>query len=192
MKRITLLLIVSCLIGACNQSPEMQAFDKFKKKIPLVKLPYKKACFDTVSHLALNIPDSIFKKYAPEGASGIIGILKDTDYYSVILYSVAGDIQYPVIQTYDPEGTKLNDIGLIAGTCCGSNNSCSGYSWGEITKDLSIVLRDSEKVFKIDTTLKIPKVKFSVINKSEVYAINDTGYIRLKPNQAQAIQQSGL
>ncbi len=119
MKRIILLLSVCYIVGACNQTPRTRAFDAFKKNIPYLKLPYKRSCTDSVTHLKLNIPDSTFKKYAPPGASGIIGMLKDTDLYTAIVYSVSGDIEYPIIQTYNPEGDTLNNIGILEGTCCG-------------------------------------------------------------------------
>jgi hypothetical protein len=174
------MLIICSLFGACNRTRETNAFDAYKKLIPHLKLPYRVACYDSVTHLKLNIPDSLFKKYAPTGASGIIGIFKDTDSYSAILYSVLSDRQYPIVQTYDPNGVKLNDIGLIDGTCCGAQANCSGYSWGEITADSHIILNDSEKIFKMDENGKLSKLGTRILNSSELYAITNDGYIRLK------------
>ena len=185
MKRFTVLIILCSIIAACNQTPEMRAFDKFKKHIPVLKFPYKRTCSDSITHLSLKISDSLFKKYAPPGATGIIGIIKDTDFYTAILYVVSGDRQYPVIQTLNPEGTRLNDIGLINGVCCGTDASCNGYSWGEITGDMHVILRDSEKVFDMDSIHKTYSLtKFKAINTTEIYRINDSGYIRLDRPQA--------
>jgi hypothetical protein len=193
MKRLVLIGIVCCIVGACNQTPEMRAFDKYKKNIPVLKFPFKTACSDSIAQLKLNISDSLLKKYAPAGTTGIIGIIKDTDYYTAILYVVAGDMKYPVIQTCNPEGVKLNDIGLINGVCCGSAENCSGYSWGEITGSMNVILRDSERVFTQDTVKgAFSKIKFKDINTTEVYHITDSGYIRLKTPEAQVAQQSAL
>jgi hypothetical protein len=191
MRRLTLLIAVCCLIGACNQTPEMRAFDKYKKHFPVLKFPYKNTCSDAISIAKLNISDSLFKKYAPPGTTGVIGIIKDTDYYTAILYVVSGDRQYPVIQTCDPEGTKLNDIGLINGVCCGSSNNCSGYSWGEITGDMKVILRDSEKVFEKDSLTRVySKTKFKDINTTDVYYITDSGYIRVDTQQVKRVAQN--
>ncbi len=180
MKKISLLFSVCCVMVACNQSPKSRAFDAFKKKIPMLKLPYKKACSDTVGYLKLNIPDSILKKYAPPGTTGIIGMIKDTDFYTAIVYSVKGDIDYPVVQTYNAEGDSLNNIGIMEGTCCGNSANCSGTFWGEISKDLTISLHDSEKVFEMDKAGNYSTIKFKNINNTQVYNITNDGYLRLK------------
>jgi len=180
MKRICVMLVICCLLGACNQTPGSRAFEKFKKQIPRLKLPYKKNCSDTVAHLKLNIPDSILKKYAPKGVSGIIGMLEDTDFYTAIVYSVSGDIEYPIIQTYNPEGDTLNNIGILAGNCCGSDSNCSGAFWGEIFPDHSIFVHDSERTYLNDENGKKSSTKFNTINTSEMYSITKDGYIRSK------------
>lgn len=180
MRKIIVLFILCFIIGACNQNPKMRAFDKFKKHIPLLKFPYKQYCSDSAKQLKFTVSDTLFKKYAPPGTTGIIGMIKDTDYYTAILYIVSGDAQYPVIQTCNPEGTRLNDIGLINSVCCGNDANCCGYSWGEIRGDMQIILRDSEKIFGRDTLKHIyVKSKFKVINTTEGYHITDSGYIRL-------------
>jgi hypothetical protein len=185
MKRISLLLITCCVLGACNQTPKSTAFDKFKKHIPYLKLPYKRTCSDSVTHLKLDIPDSIFKKYAPPGASGIIGMLKDTDSYTAIVFSVpGGSIQYPVVQTYNPEGDSINNVAIMDGTCCGTSPDCSGVFWGVIFADQSILMRDSEKVFEKNDT-GYSKVNFKIINTSQIYIITKEGYIRLKGDTIQ-------
>ncbi len=184
MNRFFTIALLCLVTIACNQSPKSRAFDKFKKQIAHLKLPYKKSCSDTVSHLKLNIPDSIFKKYAPPGASGIIGMLKDTDLYAVIVYSVSGDIQYPIVQTYNAEGDSLNNIGLLEGTCCGSATNCSGSYWGEIASDLTITQRDSERIFEKDKSGNYLTDKFKLINKTAQYTITNEGYIRLKTAEA--------
>ncbi len=186
MKKLLLLLFICSFIAGCNQTSETIAFNKFKKQIPYLTLPYKVACYDTVSNLPLRISDSAFKAYAPPGASGIVGIIIDTDFYSAILYTVSGDMEYPVIQTYDPRGRKLNDIGLINGTCCGTIPSCTGYSWGEITRKLSIVLIDSERIFKMGTDSKPMAMGSHFIDSIEIYNITNDGYIRLKSKGSDA------
>lgn len=173
---------------ACNQNSKTRAFDKFKKQIPFVKLPYKRSCSDSVTHLKLNIPDSIFKKYAPPGASGIIGMLKDTDFYSVILYSVSGDIEYPIVQTYNPEGDTLNNIGIMEGTCCGNGANCSGAYWGEISRNLTITQRDSERIYEKDEKGNYAKDKFKLINKTEVYTLTEDGHLRSKSDMDKKAQ----
>lgn len=188
MRRIIALIALFGIVGACNQTPEMRAFDKYKKHIPLLKFPYKNSCSDAISPTKLNISDSLLKKYGPPGTTGIIGIIKDTDYYTAILYVVSGDRQYPVIQTLNPEGTRLNDIGLINGVCCGTDESCNGYSWGEITGDMRVILRDSERVYEKDSlTHAYSKVKFKDINTMDVYHITDSGYIRIDSSQLKRV-----
>lgn len=179
VKKGVLIFIACGILGSCNQMPETIAFNDFKKQIPHLKLPYKVACYDSVTRLKLHIPDSLFKKYAPEGATGIAGIIMDTDSYCAILYSVFSDKEYPVIQTYDFKGEKLNDIGLINGTCCGEQPNCTGFSWGEITRDLCIVSIDSERIFKMDADGKPLASVNKFIDSTELYNITKDGFIRL-------------
>jgi hypothetical protein len=192
MRRIILLAFVCSILFACNQTQEGRVFDKFKKNIPHLKLPYKRSCSDSITHLKLDIPDNLFKKFAPTGASGVIGIIVDTDFYSAILFSVSGDIEYPVIQTYDPDGTKLNDLTLISGTCCGDADKCTGFSWGSINADRSITLRDSELVFEKTGVDKYDRTKFTATDKTEVDTLTDHGYIRPKGPQPVQRKEKGI
>ena len=142
--------------------------------IASIKLPLNDTCDDTIPIQRIKLPDSLskFKKYGE-----LIGKVNQTDRYTAILYSISGDIQLPVLYTFNTEGEEISSLKMLLGNCCGENEDCSGLSTAQITQDLHIILKDSMQTFERDVKQSDKKKNIKLLKKREEFKIDSTGKI---------------
>ncbi len=140
-----------------------------------VSLPFIDTCYDTVATQAVSIPDTLskFKKYGR-----VIGKVNETDKYIAILYSLTGDVQLPVLRTFNKNGEPISTQKLLIGNCCGENEACTGLSIAKITKDLHIILIDSNQTFERDKKKSDIKKNIQLHYKLLEFTIDSTGMIK--------------
>ncbi len=183
-RQLLSILIIASFIGchstgnqntSATGSDNKTAIEVFAASLHKVNLPFIDTCFDTVARQHINIPDSLpeFKKYGD-----IIGLLAETDTYVAILFSKSGDIQLPVVRTFNHSGHLISSQKLYNGICCGENEDCSGLSTVVITKNLDIHMKDSTQTFERDKNKSDKKENIKIKVKLETYTIETDGTIK--------------
>ncbi len=173
-------IFISCHSSTDNSSvnkPEaknLTAIELFSSSLHSVPLPFKDTCFDTVAVQHIKLPDSLpkFKTFGQ-----IIGKINETSDYIAILFSKSGDIQLPILRTFNHNGELISSLRLYLGDCCGENEDCSGVSTVSISKDLHITLKDSTQTFERDKKKFDKKSNIKIKVKDEIYRISDKGEI---------------
>jgi hypothetical protein len=128
-------------------------FNDYLNAIPTVQLPIKMRCEAPLTGSKLGFKDHIIEKYG-QANSGIHGVLAQTDNFIAILYLYPADVSLPIIQTTDRQGNKISELNLYE-RYCGEDEFYLGYSWAEISKNLTITLSDSSLVFERDEAVEI-------------------------------------
>jgi hypothetical protein len=177
--------------NAASVESNRTAMEIFSSSLMKVKLPFKDTCFDTVAVQHIKLPDSLsnLKQYGQ-----IIGKVDETPEYIAILFSKTGDIQVPILRTFNHKGDLISSLRLYIGNCCGENEDCSGLSTA-IVKDnttrntsatmvMEIYLKDSTQTFERDKKKFDKKRNIKILVKEEYYTINDKGEIKRIDNQS--------
>ena len=152
-------------------------FNEYLNAISSVRLPLKMSCDVALDGSTLGFDDRIIEKYGPEN-SRIHGVLAQTENFIAILYLYPADVSLPIIQTTDRQGKKISELQLYE-RFCGEDEYYLGYSWAEISKNLTITLSDSALVLErgedleiIETSKRIEQVRH------RKYYINERGVIK--------------
>ncbi len=127
MRNTALLLFTFVILTASSQeNPNVKdqqlsedSFKQFVDDIPLLQLPFELSTSDPMYHLNME------SKYIPEGAA-LIGRLKSRLGKHLIIYSYPADIRLPILEVYDNDGKKLNELQLFDYMSCPM--TASGFS----------------------------------------------------------------
>lgn len=188
MNNQLLLLIIFCFFFGCEQ-PQKEGprtayeenpvkeftFSDYSKQIKKVDLPFRTTCDNGLQGTKLNFSDSIIGSYGVELGS-IFGKIADNDKFTAIVYLCPADVILPVIQTTSKTGEKISKLQLFE-KYCGEDEHSWSTSKAEITKDLTILLRDS--VITYDRNKKgmiIEKSRKTEVS-SRVFYIDSEGQI---------------
>jgi hypothetical protein len=180
---LPLIGIFFIFLAGCHTAPDNNgngsnskntAMGIYSASINSIKLPFKDTCYDTIPAQKVTIPDSLtkFKDYGQ-----LIGKVFENNKNIAILYSIAGDVQVPVLHIFSKDGKEISSLNLFIGNCCGDDEACSGISTVEITKDLYIILKDSVQVFERDKKNSDKKRNIKTMENLEEFKIDSTGNI---------------
>ena len=145
-----LFFLVSCKNESVqNQNTKVNSFRLFLNKMEVINLPFEynynsgdpEFDYGKLKSIDYNSIDTLFVK----NRDGVkcYGLLPDTSTYYSIIYFYPAEIYYPVVISYDKNGSLIDEIRLNLGGCgadCGLER-CSEFS--HVNQDLSIVSADT-------------------------------------------------
>lgn len=130
---IGLFFLLSCSVNNTDTKIVSKTeFMKFVDEIPILKTNFSLECSQTINHI------DIKSDYVPEDA-GVVGRLKTKEDYSFIIYSYPADIRLPILEVYNRDGKKIDELPLFEMSDC-SIDSPSTSSRFRIQNDETILI----------------------------------------------------
>ena len=183
-------IVISCGIAQKNNKQEEIAeqniqqdslsFMKIISVIPDIKLPYSMWC--GIENNNSQYPDaeelgSNIAKLAPE-YSVVVGKLPINNGNTYVLFGIVGNIIYPILNTYDKNGYRIDSLYLHIGYCAGDNGEIKSTAT-IINKDFSISMTDTNQYYHYESDESDEKIIDSVIVKTRKMNLTKDGYYKI-------------
>ncbi len=125
-----------------QKSGSFDSFTDYLEAIPKIKIPTRYSCNNSYEWINLE------SKYRPKGSS-IMGKLNSINGNHFIIYTYPADITLPILEIYNNEGSKLNQLVLLDMAHC-SFEAEDEHSRFTVPND-SLIFLENYKVNDSDT-----------------------------------------
>ncbi len=161
-KSLIIFLFGSLLLSCQKQEPKptgndtilvetsgAYSFADYVAQMPVVELPFEMSCWQDIKIPSTDFPDSVIKKYAPEGTHLIGKLFESGDYVAILYLNNHADSPLPVIVVnHKWWGYHMSTLQLF--NQCGSEELEDIMEHLSIKKDMFITLTDSTIVYSED------------------------------------------
>lgn len=186
MKLITIVAVIFLLAG-CSQpskkkpvNPDDTSFADYLKSLDTISLPFSHACTGSnLLSVSTHFDSTGFKKYGDKNCAEPLGILfNDSNNTVLVDISNADYCRDPFLVSFDKKGNKIDVLNLYGD---GFEDETSAIMpFFKITRDKKIVVIDTLKKWKADSTQNKQQDSESIKIDSTVYALSKNGkFIRV-------------
>ena len=142
-------IFVFSLLVSCS-SYKNDTFESYINNLDRIKKPISFRTIElTLNHHQQDYNRELFEKYKCSNASDLYGVLFEGDETVGIVYIVNGDVQTPILVTYDKLGNKIDSLNLFE-NASGSDVESETYELVTIFQDNRIRVIDSTETWLTD------------------------------------------
>ena len=172
LRKIGIMIIVIVLFQSFMIKDD--SFTKYYQLLKIIDLPLIIDCEESIQYPDYsNIPEKLDEKFRREGHKTLGRIDLNKNIISIIQV-VQAENEFPVIYNYKVNGTLVDSLDLLSGSCSSCPEFCN-HSVSSIDKDKNIIMRDSSFYYRVKRNGDRGKRDSLLINEWSC-KMNDNGH----------------
>jgi hypothetical protein len=142
---VVVAVVITC---SCTDNSSKADFAEYIKNVEEIKLPIQLNSSSFVGSVNYQkYRKDLFKRFAPQHAYELYGRIILNRKFVSLIFNAVGDINKPIIMTYDLDGNRIDSLNLFPNAC----NNYSGFiaETAYLSSDRNIKIIDSIGVWDL-------------------------------------------